>query len=50
MIRQQSSRCDDLSKLLYLFQNNYQNELSEKYVGEWMKTRNNRDHIVLATK
>ncbi|OAG45211.1 hypothetical protein AYO21_00559 [Fonsecaea monophora] len=29
---------------------NYQNELSEKYVGEWMKTRKNRDHIILATK
>lgn len=27
--------------------NNYQDELSEKFIGEWMKERNNRDNIVL---
>ncbi|KAK5050798.1 putative aryl-alcohol dehydrogenase aad14 [Exophiala bonariae] len=30
--------------------NNYQNEQSEKWIGEWMTERNNRDMIVLATK
>ncbi|CAF9940176.1 hypothetical protein IMSHALPRED_001777 [Imshaugia aleurites] len=30
--------------------NNYQNEESEKWLGEWMQSRNNRDQIVLATK
>ena len=30
--------------------NNYQNEESEIWIGEWMASRNNRDHIVLATK
>ncbi|KAM0788305.1 putative aryl-alcohol dehydrogenase aad14 [Microbotryomycetes sp. NB124-2] len=30
--------------------NNYQNEESEKYIGEWMKQRGIRDRIVLATK
>ncbi|KAI9009904.1 norsolorinic acid reductase/dehydrogenase [Gaertneriomyces semiglobifer] len=29
---------------------NYQNEESEKWLGEWMETRKNRDQIVLATK
>lgn len=30
--------------------NNYQNEQSEAWIGEWMAQRNNRDQIVLATK
>ncbi|KAL2862226.1 aldo/keto reductase [Aspergillus lucknowensis] len=30
--------------------NNYQNEQSEQWIGEWMKARGNRDQIVLATK
>jgi aryl-alcohol dehydrogenase-like predicted oxidoreductase len=30
--------------------NNYQNEESEKFLGEWMKARKNRDQIFLATK
>ncbi|KAJ5932034.1 Aryl-alcohol dehydrogenase (AAD) [Penicillium verrucosum] len=30
--------------------NNYQNEQSEAWLGEWMTARNNRDQIVLATK
>ncbi|KAJ5484753.1 aryl-alcohol dehydrogenase AAD14 [Penicillium diatomitis] len=30
--------------------NNYQNEQSETWIGEWMAARKNRDHIVLATK
>jgi aryl-alcohol dehydrogenase-like predicted oxidoreductase len=30
--------------------NNYQNEQSETWIGEWMKERGNRDSIVLATK
>ncbi|EKV09984.1 Aryl-alcohol dehydrogenase (AAD), putative [Penicillium digitatum] len=30
--------------------NNYQNEQSEAWIGEWMAARNNRDQIVLATK
>lgn len=30
--------------------NNYQNEESETWLGEWMATRKNRDSIVLATK
>lgn len=30
--------------------NNYQNEQSETWLGEWMAARNNRDQIVLATK
>lgn len=30
--------------------NNYQNEESEKWVGEWMKERGNRDQMVIATK
>ncbi|KAJ3162164.1 hypothetical protein HDU88_007084 [Geranomyces variabilis] len=30
--------------------NNYQNNESEIWIGEWMKKRNNRDEIVLATK
>jgi len=30
--------------------NNYQNEESELWIGEWMKKRENRDQIVLATK
>ncbi|KAL4928903.1 aldo/keto reductase [Aspergillus undulatus] len=30
--------------------NNYQQEESEKWIGEWMKKRGNRDQIVLATK
>ncbi|KAK4051918.1 aryl-alcohol dehydrogenase [Microbotryomycetes sp. JL201] len=30
--------------------NNYQNDESELFIGEWMKERNLRDRIVLATK
>ncbi|EXJ64809.1 aryl-alcohol dehydrogenase AAD14 [Cladophialophora yegresii CBS 114405] len=30
--------------------NNYQNEQSEKWIGEWIKERKNRDLVVLATK
>jgi len=30
--------------------NNYQNDESELWIGEWMKHRNNRDEIFLATK
>ncbi|KAH8823405.1 aryl-alcohol dehydrogenase [Flagelloscypha sp. PMI_526] len=30
--------------------NNYQNETSEKLIGEWMKERSNRDQMVIATK
>lgn len=30
--------------------NNYQHEQSEKWIGEWMKERKNRDMLVLATK
>ncbi|KAB5572801.1 NADP-dependent oxidoreductase domain-containing protein [Coniochaeta sp. 2T2.1] len=30
--------------------NNYQNEQSETWIGEWMQQRGNRDQIVLATK
>ncbi|KAG2177454.1 hypothetical protein INT44_007965 [Umbelopsis vinacea] len=30
--------------------NNYQNEQSEEWLGEWMALRKNRDQVVLATK
>lgn len=30
--------------------NNYQDEQSERWIGEWMAARGNRDNIVLATK
>lgn len=30
--------------------NNYQNDDSEKWLGEWMKERGNRDQIVLASE
>ncbi|KAJ6115343.1 Aldo/keto reductase [Penicillium sp. IBT 16267x] len=30
--------------------NNYQNEQSEAWIGEWMTSRNNRDQMVIATK
>lgn len=30
--------------------NNYQNEQSEKWIGEWIKARKNRDMVVIATK
>ncbi|KEF51915.1 aryl-alcohol dehydrogenase AAD14 [Exophiala aquamarina CBS 119918] len=30
--------------------NNYQDEQSEKWIGDWMEARQNRDMIVLATK
>ncbi|KAK3318643.1 norsolorinic acid reductase [Apodospora peruviana] len=30
--------------------NNYQNEESETWIGEWMKKRGNRDQMVIATK
>ena len=30
--------------------NNYQHEESEKWLGEWMAERNNRDQLIIATK
>ncbi|KAL9061344.1 MAG: hypothetical protein Q9162_000218 [Coniocarpon cinnabarinum] len=30
--------------------NNYQNQESETWIGDWMEKRNNRDQLVLATK
>ncbi len=30
--------------------NNYQNEQSETWLGEWMEKKKNRDFIVIATK
>ena len=30
--------------------NNYQNEQSEKWIGEWMAARGVRDEMVIATK
>jgi aryl-alcohol dehydrogenase-like predicted oxidoreductase len=30
--------------------NNYQNEESEQWIGEWMSARKNRDSLVIATK
>ncbi|GMG10622.1 unnamed protein product [Aspergillus oryzae] len=30
--------------------NNYQDEQSERWIGEWMKARGNRDNMVIATK
>ncbi|KPI37490.1 putative aryl-alcohol dehydrogenase AAD14 [Cyphellophora attinorum] len=30
--------------------NNYQDEESERWIGEWMTARKNRDHMVIATK
>jgi aryl-alcohol dehydrogenase-like predicted oxidoreductase len=30
--------------------NNYQDEQSEKWIGEWMAARKNRDQLVIATK
>ncbi|KZV91530.1 Aldo/keto reductase [Exidia glandulosa HHB12029] len=30
--------------------NNYQDETSEQFIGEWMEERGIRDHIILATK
>jgi aryl-alcohol dehydrogenase-like predicted oxidoreductase len=30
--------------------NNYQDEQSEKWIGEWMATKKNRDMMVIATK
>ena len=30
--------------------NNYQNEESEQWLGEWMEKRGNRDQMVIATK
>ncbi|KAK0822189.1 aryl-alcohol dehydrogenases, partial [Friedmanniomyces endolithicus] len=30
--------------------NNYQNEQSETWIGEWMEKRGNRDIMVIATK
>ena len=30
--------------------NNYQDESSEKFLGEWMEKRGNRDQMVIATK
>lgn len=39
-------------ELIYLLNsaNNYQNEQSETWLGEWMELRKNRDFIVIATK
>lgn len=30
--------------------NNYQDEESEQWIGEWMQKRGNRDQMVIATK
>lgn len=30
--------------------NNYQNEQSEEWIGEWMEKKQNRDFMVIATK
>ena len=30
--------------------NNYQEESSEEFIGEWMEARGNRDQMVIATK
>ncbi|KAI0354911.1 aryl-alcohol dehydrogenase [Trametes cingulata] len=30
--------------------NNYQNETSEMFIGEWMEQRGNRDQLIIATK
>lgn len=30
--------------------NNYQDDESESWIGEWMKERGNRDEMVIATK
>lgn len=30
--------------------NNYQNEESEKYIGEWMRKRGNRDQMGVYTE
>jgi aryl-alcohol dehydrogenase-like predicted oxidoreductase len=30
--------------------NNYQDEQSETWIGEWMKAKGNRDELVIATK
>ncbi|KAE9397508.1 Aldo/keto reductase, partial [Gymnopus androsaceus JB14] len=30
--------------------NNYQNESSEEFIGEWMEKRGNRDQMVIATE
>tara|TARA_R110002003_G_scaffold267_5_gene17926 strand:- start:11475 stop:11792 length:318 start_codon:yes stop_codon:yes gene_type:complete len=38
------------SNLIYASANNYQNEESETWIGEWMAARKNRDAIVIATK
>lgn len=32
------------------WQNNYQDEQSEQWLGEWMKEKGNRDMLVIATK
>lgn len=39
-----------LSMLMHSSANNYQNEESETWIGEWMAQRQNRDSIVIATK
>ena len=39
-----------LTQPISLAQNNYQNEQSEKWIGEWIQARKNRDLLVLATK
>jgi aryl-alcohol dehydrogenase-like predicted oxidoreductase len=35
---------------LYCRANNYQNEESETWIGEWLSARKNRDSMVIATK
>ena len=51
MIRKTSNSCTTGSHLLTpISANNYQNEDSETWLGEWMEKRGVRDQIVLATK
>lgn len=43
-------RKGDCQILIVMQANNYQDDESELWIGEWMKERGNRDNIVLATK
>jgi aryl-alcohol dehydrogenase-like predicted oxidoreductase len=43
-------RISTFSMLMRSSANNYQNEESETWLGEWMAQRKNRDSIVIATK
>lgn len=36
--------------ILLISANNYQDDESELWIGEWMKERGNRDEMVIATK